>query len=125
MGYVTMKRLSKAKAANAKPIIVPTPSPPKKKAKTVAAPARPPSSPSPPAPAPTDTRPAAVPAVPAVPSSSDIEDLQYANLTGDEDEHKMCRICFSSEERNPLLGQLFQPCRCSGTMRWIHVKCLN
>eukprot|EP01084_Bolivina_argentea_P176220 304996_1 len=60
-----------------------------------------------------------------VPGASDIMDLQYENLTGNEDDHKQCRLCFSSEDENPLLGQLFQPCRCSGTMKWIHVKCLN
>eukprot|EP01084_Bolivina_argentea_P130761 230847_1 len=60
-----------------------------------------------------------------VPNTNDIVDIQYENITGNEDDHKQCRLCFSSEEENPELGQLFQPCRCSGTMKWIHLKCLN
>jgi len=55
----------------------------------------------------------------------DVVDLQYQDLTGNEEEHKQCRLCFSSEEDSALLGRLFSPCRCSGTMKWIHVQCLN
>lgn len=52
--------------------------------------------------------------IPAMPGIDDIVDIQYQNLTGNEDEQKLCRICFSSEENNPLLGKLFSPCRYTG-----------
>lgn len=42
----------------------------------------------------------------------------------DEDE-KVCRICQCSEEEAPEQGKLFSPCHCRGTMRYIHVKCLE
>ena len=32
-----------------------------------------------------------------------------------------CRVCFCGEEE----GRLFAPCRCKGTMRWVHPHCLN
>ena len=32
-----------------------------------------------------------------------------------------CRICFAREEE----GRLFSPCRCRGTMKHVHVKCLD
>ena len=47
----------------------------------------------------------------SIPNAANIEDIQYHNLTGNEDDHKQCRLCFSSEEDNVQLGQLFQPCR--------------
>ena len=47
-----------------------------------------------------------------VPSNYDIIDASLDNNIGsNDDDHKQCRLCFSSEENNPLLGQLFQPCR--------------
>ena len=35
----------------------------------------------------------------------------------------LCRICLSEEygEANPL----FSPCKCKGTMKFIHIKCLQ
>jgi len=33
----------------------------------------------------------------------------------------VCRICYSGAEA----GRLFSPCHCSGTMAYVHVKCLN
>lgn len=35
-----------------------------------------------------------------------------------------CRICFDSEE-SVETGRLFAPCRCTGSMRHVHVSCLN
>ncbi|KAL1503099.1 hypothetical protein AB1Y20_011162 [Prymnesium parvum] len=32
-----------------------------------------------------------------------------------------CRVCYAGAEA----GRLFSPCRCSGTMRYVHVDCLN
>lgn len=39
----------------------------------------------------------------------------------EEEEEKMCRVCFCGDEE----GRLFAPCRCKGTMRWVHPRCLN
>ena len=36
---------------------------------------------------------------------------------------KICRICYLEEE-NPLLNPLIRPCKCSGSMKYIHLKCL-
>ena len=38
-----------------------------------------------------------------------------------ENEERQCRICFAGSER----GLLFSPCRCNGSMRFVHVECLN
>jgi len=40
-------------------------------------------------------------------------------------EDKMCRICFSGAEDEINLGHLISPCQCKGTMRYVHVECLN
>jgi len=37
---------------------------------------------------------------------------------------RCCRICFDSDEAGPS-GQLFSPCKCAGSMRFVHVECLN
>ena len=39
----------------------------------------------------------------------------------DDDDPPSCRICFAGEEE----GRLFSPCRCRGTMKHVHVKCLD
>ena len=36
---------------------------------------------------------------------------------------KICRICYLEEE-NPILNPLIRPCKCSGSMKYIHLKCL-
>ena len=36
---------------------------------------------------------------------------------------KICRICYL-EEDNPSLNPLIRPCKCSGSMKYIHLKCL-
>eukprot|EP00295_Goniomonas_pacifica_P028090 CAMPEP_0175946914 /NCGR_PEP_ID=MMETSP0108-20121206/27591_1 /TAXON_ID=195067 ORGANISM="Goniomonas pacifica, Strain CCMP1869" /NCGR_SAMPLE_ID=MMETSP0108 /ASSEMBLY_ACC=CAM_ASM_000204 /LENGTH=281 /DNA_ID=CAMNT_0017272479 /DNA_START=8 /DNA_END=853 /DNA_ORIENTATION=- len=36
-----------------------------------------------------------------------------------------CRICHGTQEDGDGLGQLFSPCRCSGSMAQVHVECLN
>lgn len=38
-------------------------------------------------------------------------------------EEKTCRICFDGEDEE--LGNLFSPCVCRGTSRFVHVECLN
>ncbi|CAG8639668.1 36067_t:CDS:2 [Racocetra persica] len=40
-------------------------------------------------------------------------------------EDKMCRICFAGPEEEESLGRLISPCLCKGTMRYVHVECLN
>ena len=39
-------------------------------------------------------------------------------------ELKMCRICHDSET-TPETGRFISPCKCSGSMRFVHVDCLN
>lgn len=43
------------------------------------------------------------------------------NTHVDPDELPSCRICFSGAEA----GRLFSPCRCRGTMKHVHVHCLD
>ena len=37
--------------------------------------------------------------------------------------NKICRICYQ-EEDDVLLNPLIRPCKCSGSMKYIHLKCL-
>ena len=37
---------------------------------------------------------------------------------------KICRICYSEEE-SPLDNPLVQPCKCSGSLKYIHLNCLK
>ncbi|GBC01000.1 hypothetical protein RclHR1_04020026 [Rhizophagus clarus] len=53
---------------------------------------------------------------------------QEPNIKSNDDntsEDKMCRICFSGTEDESSLGRLISPCLCKGTMRYVHVECLN
>jgi len=36
----------------------------------------------------------------------------------------VCRICFSAAYENGA-GRLISPCRCTGSMRYVHLECLN
>ena len=45
----------------------------------------------------------------------------HAEPDAPDDEPPTCRICFAGEEE----GRLFSPCRCRGTMKHVHVKCLD
>jgi len=38
-------------------------------------------------------------------------------------ESKICRVCLSNENSND--NPLISPCICSGTMKYIHIECLN
>lgn len=38
---------------------------------------------------------------------------------------KQCRICFSGPEEEDALGRLISPCMCAGSMRYVHVSCIN
>ena len=49
---------------------------------------------------------------------------QSMNQNGDENQNKpTCRICLGEEydEENPLIN----PCKCSGTMKYLHLNCLK
>lgn len=45
--------------------------------------------------------------------------LQEADL-----EPCTCRLCWGEEESAPE-GRLVSPCSCSGSLEWIHVRCLR
>ena len=50
--------------------------------------------------------------------------VSLGNLSNREKGTKICRICYTEEEDkkdNPLV----QPCNCSGSMKYIHLKCLK
>ncbi|KIL00263.1 hypothetical protein PAXRUDRAFT_821880 [Paxillus rubicundulus Ve08.2h10] len=38
---------------------------------------------------------------------------------------KQCRICFDGDHADSSLGRLFKPCLCTGTISYVHVKCLQ
>eukprot|EP00966_Prymnesium_polylepis_P160215 3704075-Prymnesium_polylepis.1 len=48
-------------------------------------------------------------------------DAPEAPPTADAADGAMCRVCYAGAEA----GRLFSPCRCSGTMKFVHVSCLN
>ncbi|KAG4305982.1 hypothetical protein PORY_000892 [Pneumocystis oryctolagi] len=35
------------------------------------------------------------------------------------------KICFGGVDDQPTLGKLISPCRCQGTIKWVHIKCLS
>ena len=39
----------------------------------------------------------------------------------EEEDERICRVCFCGEEA----GRLFVPCRCRGSMKYVHPHCLN
>ena len=45
--------------------------------------------------------------------------------SGGADAEATCRICHGGRESVDELGPLFSPCRCDGTMKHVHVECLN
>eukprot|EP00928_Gymnodinium_smaydae_P050708 TRINITY_DN34274_c0_g1_i1.p1 TRINITY_DN34274_c0_g1~~TRINITY_DN34274_c0_g1_i1.p1 ORF type:complete len:334 (-),score=50.64 TRINITY_DN34274_c0_g1_i1:51-1052(-) len=49
---------------------------------------------------------------------------EEAARRGAAEELRCCRICLDSEE-DAATGRLFSPCRCSGSMRFVHVACLD
>ena len=38
---------------------------------------------------------------------------------------KICRICYGEEEENEIDNPLVQPCKCSGSLKYIHLNCLK
>lgn len=51
------------------------------------------------------------------------EEKKYNSiLTKEEEDLNICRICFDHEETED--NKLIRPCKCKGTQKWIHEKCL-
>ena len=48
-----------------------------------------------------------------------------AGAAGAASAERQCRICLGGPQDEPELGRLFSPCRCKGTMKYVHVQCLN
>ncbi|OCF56128.1 hypothetical protein L486_06069 [Kwoniella mangroviensis CBS 10435] len=51
--------------------------------------------------------------------------IPFRGDTDERDNDKTCRICFSGPEEEDMLGRMISPCLCTGSMRYVHVKCLN
>jgi len=49
------------------------------------------------------------------------EEKKEENKDGD----KICRICHGGSEDEEEMGKLFSPCQCKGSMKYVHVGCLN
>ena len=58
---------------------------------------------------------------------SEEKNINKIEITGDikleKMKNKICRICYQ-EEDDSLLNPLIKPCKCSGSMKYIHIKCL-
>ncbi|KAI9339702.1 hypothetical protein BDR26DRAFT_862147 [Obelidium mucronatum] len=77
------------------------------------------------------------PPLPTLESNQQQQQKQKQNR--DQDQHRTCRICFCSEDsedddgnQEPLdndpaidLGRLISPCKCKGSMKYVHLSCLN
>jgi len=53
------------------------------------------------------------------------EPTGVAGAAGATSAERQCRICLGGPQDEPELGRLFSPCRCKGTMKYVHVQCLN
>ena len=53
----------------------------------------------------------------------DVKDKEKIKKNKNNNSQKICRICYL-EEDNPILNPLIRPCKCSGSMKYIHLKCL-
>ncbi|KIY50547.1 hypothetical protein FISHEDRAFT_38881 [Fistulina hepatica ATCC 64428] len=42
-----------------------------------------------------------------------------------EDDGPQCRICLDGADADPALGRLIRPCRCKGSMSYVHLGCLE
>jgi hypothetical protein len=52
------------------------------------------------------------------------EDSERKEAEDEAESEKVCRICHEGSERAES-GRLFSPCSCAGSMRFVHVDCLN
>ena len=46
-----------------------------------------------------------------------------SDINKEKTKNKICRICYQ-EEDDSLINPLIKPCKCSGSMKYIHIKCL-
>ena len=51
------------------------------------------------------------------------EKIDEKNKNIKNNKNKICRICYQEEDDN-LINPLIRPCKCSGSMKYIHLKCL-
>ena len=56
-------------------------------------------------------------------SKTENEILVLNNNNNNNKKKKICRICYLEEE-NKRLNPLIKPCKCSGSMKYIHYECL-
>ena len=56
-----------------------------------------------------------------LPTTSEKIDEKNKNIKNNK--NKICRICYQEEDDN-LINPLIRPCKCSGSMKYIHLKCL-
>ncbi|EIW67111.1 hypothetical protein TREMEDRAFT_64980 [Tremella mesenterica DSM 1558] len=47
------------------------------------------------------------------------------NEDEEEEDDRQCRICLAGVEEEETMGRLISPCLCSGSMRYVHVNCIN
>lgn len=86
----------------------------------------------------TEAAPKITPCSPYVEDETDEEFRPETPPSGIDRDERICRICFSGPEEIDSQGKLISPCKCryvpyvpdyseldSGTMKWIHVECLN
>lgn len=52
------------------------------------------------------------------------ENLYSEKAQEEGDENKVCKICIDETE-NEKTGKLISPCKCAGSMKFIHVECLK
>ena len=64
---------------------------------------------------------AAMRATAAAAAAASLPDPPDSPPQPEEPEERVCRVCFCGEEGGPLLA----PCRCRGSVRWVHASCLN
>ena len=63
------------------------------------------------------------------PDAADAPEIKVKTPTADQtleesNKEQCCRVCLESEQ-NDEIGKLIIPCRCAGSMKWIHDECLK
>ena len=53
------------------------------------------------------------------------ENTQKPTQNNTQNNEKQCRICLSTQDEFIELGKLISPCKCKGTMKYVHIECLN
>ena len=51
--------------------------------------------------------------------------INYLKIQKSDSKNKICRICYMEEDKDDPNNPLLQPCKCSGTMKYIHYACLK